>query len=171
MKLNGIVRKLDMLGRIVIPREYRKMLNIKENDPLEIISTANGDIIIRKVDISSELVNAGRPIADELFVTLNRNIMVCDTAKYLTGAGTLVESLCGTVISSKAQQLIEKRDCFVGKASEIGMDGAPFVAICPVYSENVFGALVLFSDTLPSAHDTAMLQLVGRILGNTLQNF
>ncbi|MCL2798358.1 MAG: AbrB/MazE/SpoVT family DNA-binding domain-containing protein, partial [Firmicutes bacterium] len=47
MKVTGIIRKLDMLGRIVIPREYRKMLKIREADPLEIIAMDNGDILVR----------------------------------------------------------------------------------------------------------------------------
>lgn len=48
MKAVGVVRKLDVLGRIVIPIELRRTLGIEEQDPLEIFTNENGDIILRK---------------------------------------------------------------------------------------------------------------------------
>lgn len=51
MKATGIVRRIDELGRIVIPKEIRKVLKIRESDPLEIYTGANGDIIFKKYNV------------------------------------------------------------------------------------------------------------------------
>ena len=171
MKFTGIVRKLDMLGRIVIPREYRKLHKIKESDPLEIIATDGGDIVIRKIDISAELANAGRPIVEEVHRTLDLGVMLSDTEKYLTGAGSVKNRLTGASLSSTAQGLIEKRKCYSGKASEIGLDGAEYVSVCPVFNENIFGALMLFSENPIESCDGRVLALTGKILGNSMQRF
>ena len=65
MKTNGIIRRIDDLGRIVIPREFRRLHGIDLGDPMEIVATADGEIIVRKADTSEELVK----IASSLFVT------------------------------------------------------------------------------------------------------
>ena len=171
MKFQGIVRKLDMLGRIVIPREYRKMHKIKESDPLEIIAMENGDILIRKVDLSAELVGNGAPIAQEIHQILGLDVMLSDIEKYLTGAGNIKNQLIGTILSSKMQGLIENRKCFSGKSAEIGIDGAEYVSVCPVFGTDVFGALMLFSHQPIEAGDERMLQLSARVLGNLMQRF
>ena len=171
MKFTGIVRKLDMLGRIVIPREYRKMHKIKATDPLEIIAMENGDILIRKVDLSAELTDAGAPILEEVYNTLGRGVMLADGEKYLAGAGAVKNRLIGSALSRQAQSLIEERKCYNGAASGVGLEGAEHVSLCPIFGEDVFGALVLFSDQPVEAWDGRVLQLAGRILGNSMQRF
>lgn len=171
MKVTGIIRKLDMLGRIVIPREYRKMLKIKEADPLEIIAMDNGDILVRKVDIAAELVGSGQSIVDEVHQMLGIDVMLTDGDKYLAGAGVLKSQLTGTILSSKAQGLIEHRKCFNGRSNEISLDGADYVWLCPVFGSDVFGSLILFADKPIEAADGRVLQLTAKILGNSIQRF
>ena len=171
MKATGIIRKLDMLGRIVIPREYRKMLKIKESDPLEIIAMENGDIVVRKVDISAELVSSGQSMVDELHEMVGVDVMLTDGDKYLTGAGMLSGQLTGTILSSKAQGLIEHRKSFCGKSGDVSLDGADYVWICPVCGVDVFGSLILFSDSPIDPADGRLLQLAAKILGSNMQRF
>lgn len=55
MRATGIIRRVDDLGRVVIPKEIRKQLGIKESDPLELfIDTSSGDIILRRFEVSLE---------------------------------------------------------------------------------------------------------------------
>jgi AbrB family transcriptional regulator (stage V sporulation protein T) len=171
MKVTGIVRKLDTLGRIVIPREYRKMHKIKESDPLEIIALENGDIVIRKVDVSAELLNAGKPIVDEVYRTMELGIMLSDGERYIAGAGALRNQLIGTELSRKAKDAIENRKCYSGKSAGVDLAGAEYVSICPVFGEDVFGAVILFTDAVPASVDGRILQLMGKILGNCVQRF
>ena len=171
MKATGIIRKLDMLGRVVIPREYRKMLKIKESDPLEIIAMENGDIVVRKVDLAAELIGTGQSIVDEVHQTTGLDVMLTDGDKYLTGAGTLKNQLVGTILSSKAQGLIEHRKCFNGKSGEISLDGAEYIWLCPVFGSDVFGSLILYSATPIDPSEGRILQLTAKILGNCVQKF
>lgn len=55
METNGIIRRIDDLGRIVIPREFRRLHGIDLGDPMEISATPNGEIIVKKADTSEEL--------------------------------------------------------------------------------------------------------------------
>ena len=57
MKATGIIRRIDDLGRIVIPKEIRKTMHIRESDPLEIFTERDGDIILRNITRSGELGN------------------------------------------------------------------------------------------------------------------
>ena len=50
MKTTGIIRRIDDLGRVVIPKEIRRMMRIKEGDPLEIFTTPNGEIILKSAE-------------------------------------------------------------------------------------------------------------------------
>ena len=75
------------------------------------------------------------------------------------------------ILSSKAQSMIENRKCFSGKSAEIGLDGAEYANLCPIFGTDVFGALMLFSDNPIAMGDGRMLQLSGKILGNLMQRF
>ncbi|MCL2797933.1 MAG: hypothetical protein FWD58_07765 [Firmicutes bacterium] len=97
--------------------------------------------------------------------------MLTDGDKYLAGAGVLKSQLTGTILSSKAQGLIEHRKCFNGRSNEISLDGADYVWLCPVFGSDVFGSLILFADKPIEAADGRVLQLTAKILGNSIQRF
>lgn len=62
MKATGIIRRIDDLGRIVIPKEIRKTMHIRESDPLEIFTERDGDIILKKYSPIGELGNSAKAI-------------------------------------------------------------------------------------------------------------
>ena len=171
MKFTGVVRRLDLLGRVVIPKEYRKMLKIKPGDPLEIIAMENGDILIRKVDISVELAVAGLPVVEEVNSILDLGVMLSDGEKYLAGAGSVKDRLVGTALSPKAKSLVENRKSYAGRAAEIGLKEAEYVLLHPISGETVFGAIVLFSDRPIEKSGSQVLQLAAKVLSNSMQRF
>lgn len=69
MKATGIVRRIDDLGRIVIPKEIRRTLHIRETDPLEIFTGQEGEIILKKYSPVGELGDSARQVADVLAQT------------------------------------------------------------------------------------------------------
>lgn len=71
MKATGIVRKIDDLGRLVIPKEIRRVMGIKEHDPVEIFRNDNGDIVVRKYD-EDESVDLSVVPKEQLIAELNR---------------------------------------------------------------------------------------------------
>ncbi len=170
MKYTGIVRRLDSLGRIVIPREYRKMHKIKESDPLEIIAMDNGEIIIKKVDLSAELIGESVSVIDALHETLSFSVMVSDNEKFLLGVGNMKGALSEKPIGSKLSNLIASRKSFNGACADMGIEGG-YVCACPVFKEDVFGALYIFSDYQISASDETLLKTLSKVLGANMQKY
>jgi len=171
MKTTGIVRKLDQLGRVVIPREYRKLYKIKIGDPLEITAMENGDIVVRKVDLSVELITNGQPMLNALAETIGLDVAVANEEKILLATGSLKESAGGTQFSAKTQSLIEKRRVFSGKASEIDLSLAPYAAFAPVYGDDLFGAILAFSNEPIAQNIQSYLTMTAKILGAAMQKF
>ena len=64
MKATGIVRRIDDLGRIVIPKEIRRVLRIRESDPLEIFTDHEGSIILRKYSPIGDMGSFAKPFAE-----------------------------------------------------------------------------------------------------------
>lgn len=170
MKYTGIIRRLDSLGRIVIPREYRKMNKINESDPLEIIALDNGEILIKKVDLSAELISASKQIISELVEQTGKTIMLSDTEKFLAGHGEESSTLTGTILSSKIQNLIDKRSSFIGEGKDMGVDGN-YACIAPVYLEDCFGALYILSDSEISIEHQNLLKVLAKVLGGMIQKY
>ena len=78
MKATGIVRRIDELGRVVIPKEIRRTLRIREGDPLEIFTDREGEVILKKYSPIGELGDFAREYAESLHQSLNRTTLICD---------------------------------------------------------------------------------------------
>ena len=87
MKATGIVRRIDELGRIVIPKEIRRTLRIREGDPLEIYTDREGGIILRKYSPIGELAAFAIDFAESLSQTLGITAIVCDRDTILAASG------------------------------------------------------------------------------------
>lgn len=77
-RATGIVRRIDDLGRIVIPKEVRKTLKIREGDPLEIFTSENGEIVLKKYSPIGELNEFSQEYAESLGETLGHGVIVTD---------------------------------------------------------------------------------------------
>ena len=87
MKATGIVRRIDDLGRVVIPKEIRRTLRIREGDPLEIFVDRDGEVILKKYSPISELGDFAKEYAEALFDSLGNPILICDRDTFITIAG------------------------------------------------------------------------------------
>ena len=79
MKATGIVRRIDDLGRVVVPKEIRRTLRIREGDPLEIFTDREGEIILKKYSPIGELGNLAKLYAESLSQTLGCTVCITDT--------------------------------------------------------------------------------------------
>ncbi|MDR2202185.1 MAG: AbrB/MazE/SpoVT family DNA-binding domain-containing protein [Clostridiales bacterium] len=171
MKNIGIVRKVDSLGRIVIPREYRKIYKITVSDPIEITALENGDIILRKVDVSAELKTVGVPMCGHLAAALGGTVMVSDSDRFLAGAGVAPGAYSGTRLPAKAKKTAELPDGFNGPAQELGFNGDGSVCIAPVKKNDSFGFLAHFSPSPIPASDEKLLKTVAAVLADSMQKY
>ena len=85
MKTNGIVRKVDGLGRIVIPREFRKLYKISLGDPIEISCLDGGEIVLRKMDMTLTLEELIAPALESLRAAAGGTVLVSNTDKWICG--------------------------------------------------------------------------------------
>src|SRR3712207_8436725 len=87
MKATGIVRRIDDLGRVVIPKEIRRTLRIREGDPLEIFTDRDGGVILKKYSPIEELSNFSKEYAEALQNTIGNIILICDKDNIISVSG------------------------------------------------------------------------------------
>ncbi|MDA8353122.1 MAG: stage V sporulation protein T [Firmicutes bacterium] len=87
MKATGIVRRIDDLGRVVIPKEIRRTLRIREGDPLEIFVDRDGEVILKKYSPIGELGDFAQEYAESLFENLHAVTLICDRDSVIAVAG------------------------------------------------------------------------------------
>ncbi|MFZ3591033.1 stage V sporulation protein T [Bacillus sp. DJP31] len=109
MKATGIVRRIDDLGRVVIPKEIRRTLRIREGDPLEIFVDRDGEVILKKYSPISELGDFAREYADALFDSLGHTILICDRDVFIACSGGSKKEYLNKNISEILEKSMEDR--------------------------------------------------------------
>ena len=110
MKATGIVRRIDDLGRVVIPKEIRRTLRIREGDPLEIFVDRDGEVILKKYSPISELSDFAKEYAEALFDSLGNPVLICDRDTYITVAGGSKKDYLNRSISDLVESTMEDRN-------------------------------------------------------------
>ena len=142
MKATGIVRRIDDLGRVVIPKEIRRTMRIREGEPLEIYTDRDGEVIFKKYSPVGELSRtAGWPV------------VVCDRDTVIVAVGGARKELEGKVISAAYEAQMEERQALVrggGQRPAAIVEGGPRsepVAAAPIRSDgDVIGSVALLGD-------------------------
>ena len=108
MKATGVVRRIDDLGRIVIPREIRRTLRIKEGDPLEIFTEKEGDIILKKYSPIGELSNFATEYVESLNKITGHISIITDRDTVIAVSGTSKKDLLEQKISPDLEKIFNK---------------------------------------------------------------
>ena len=154
MKATGIVRRIDDLGRVVVPKEIRKTLHIREGDPLEIVTDREGEIILKKYSPIGELGSFARQYAEALAHSTGHVVSITDRDNHIAVAGNGKRELMNKPVSKALDEAIEKRKMVTAAGSE--RDYIPltesesehysYQVICPIISEgDAIGAVVIVS--------------------------
>ena len=109
MKETGIVRRIDELGRVVIPKEIRRTLRIRESDPLEIFTEKDGGIILKKYSPIGELSENAMELSHALQQTFSLPAAVCDKDSFVASAGLGKRDLAGKPLSETIERAIAAR--------------------------------------------------------------
>lgn len=169
----GIIRRIDELGRIVIPKEIRKNLRIKNGDNLEILVDGE-NINLRKYSQIENVTDIASVYVESFYQVLKYNIIVTDTDKVIAIAGNLKKKYMNMGISDALTNMIERRDSFVERKKSN-------IEICPGLVENGYYAVASIinnGDSIGSviilSLDTPMLEQeekLAMILANILSNY
>ena len=109
MKATGIIRRIDDLGRVVIPKEIRKNLRIKEGDNLEIF-IQNEEIILKKYSMMNKINDLAQELTDAIYTFMKHSIFITDTDSIVAGSGPLKKDFLNKNISEFITESIKRRD-------------------------------------------------------------
>ena len=118
MKATGIVRRIDDLGRVVIPKEIRRTLRIREGDPLEIFTDREGEIILKKYSPIGELSEFAGQYAESLAKTTGMLVCITDRDHVIAASGNGKKDFEGKPISHQLECVIEDRNSMVASKEE-----------------------------------------------------
>ena len=110
MKATGIVRRIDDLGRVVIPKEIRRTLRIKEGTPLEIFTDKEGEVILKKYSPIGELSVFAKEYAESLAQTTGMIACITDHDQVVAASGQGSRELMGKAISKELDRVITERE-------------------------------------------------------------
>ena len=166
-------RRIDELGRIVIPKEIRKKLRIKNGDNLEIL--VDGDnITLRKYSQIENATDMAAIYAESFYQVLKYNIIVTDTDKVVAAAGNLKKKYLNLGISDSLTNMIERRDSFVERKKS----SIEIVPGLTEYGYYTMATIIINGDSIGSviilSLDTPMLEQeekLAMILANMLSNY
>ena len=179
MKATGIVRRIDDLGRVVIPKEIRRTQRIREGDPLEIFTTGAGEVIFKKYSPMGELAGFAAQYAEVLNKALNLTALVCDRDSIIAAAGGSRRDYQERGVSIPLERIMDRRKPFwhSGKAEEcvFPCEGSDkhILGACPLLAGgDVAGAVLMLSadkSARPGEPEQAALQIAAAFLAKQVE--
>lgn len=173
LSTTGIIRRIDELGRIVIPKEIRKNLRIKNGDNLEILVDGE-NITLKKYSQIENLENIANTYAESFYQVLKYNVIITDTDKIVAVGGNLKKKYINNQISEEIERMIERRDNFVERKKkniEIspGISEFGYYTVATIINNgDSIGSVIILSTDTPMLEQEEKL---GSILANILSNY
>lgn len=147
MSKSGITRRIDELGRIVVPKEIRYNLGIRDGEPLEIYTNDNA-IIIKKYSHVENIKELGQTICDIISDACEVGIMISDREKIIATSNSLKEIL-NTKLEEKYKILIDNRESYKSVNKEISFNKNCYFTIIPIItSTDCNGLVIIMTDKL-----------------------
>lgn len=180
MKATGIVRRIDDLGRVVIPKEIRRTMRIREGDPLEIFTDKEGGVIFKKYSLMGGLSEFAGQLCETLNRTTGEVAVITDRDNCIAVAGSSRRELQDKRISPELERLMESRQIYQHK---LGADNLPLCAeddrfviqtAAPILSEGDVLGCVLFTggeqEKVGGEVEYKLVQSVAGFLGKHMES-
>lgn len=138
MRATGIVRRIDDLGRVVIPKEIRRTMRIREGDPLEIYTDHEGEVIFKKYSPIGELAQFASQYAETLYKTCGLAVVICDRDAVIAAAGVPKKDYNDRKLTAETESAMENRQFFSshdGNSFPIVEGGHPVSCLMPIITE------------------------------------
>ena len=156
MRSTGIVRRMDELGRVVIPKELRRVMRIKEGEEIE-VTQKDDTLILRKYSAVSEMLDFQMEYAMSVYRTTGFTAIITDNDKIVAVSGDLTKLAVGSPVSENLREIIERRKMEDYSGSSLipffdgKLDGVKGQVVVPIIVRgDVMGAVVLYSKKLPN---------------------
>ena len=181
MKATGIVRRIDDLGRVVIPKEIRRTMRIREGDPLEIFTDRDGEVIFKKYSPIGELTAFAAQYAETLHKTCEMSVIICDRDSVVASAGVSKKEYGDKPLSEELEAIAEGRGFYAyrvgeNKISPLRDGGSHFVSCAmPIISEgDIVGVVAALesndADKAPEPVEQKLIQTAASFLGRQMES-
>ena len=156
MRATGIVRRIDELGRVVIPKEIRRTLRIREGDPLEIFTDHDGEVVLKKYSPIGEIASIAKDYTDSLYRTLGHVALISDRDAVVSSSGAAKREYVEKALSPEVDRILQGRQLALYNVAE-GVKPLPITAddhpesysaqiIAPILADGeIVGGLILLS--------------------------
>ncbi len=149
MKATGIVRRIDDLGRVVIPKEIRRTMRIREGDPLEIYTNSDGEVIFKKYSAMDEISENASNVADIMYKIAGCPVVIFDKDHSVASSGIPKKEFSEKKASAQLEELMDSRSQFfqnVGSKGNFipaeGVDHRAIAAVPIITAGDISGAVV-----------------------------
>ncbi len=166
MKATGIVRRIDDLGRVVIPKEIRRTLRIREGDPLEIFTDRDGEVIFKKYSPMGEMGALASELAESLSRTVGMSCAICDRDAVIAASGSAKKDILEKRISPELESIMEQRNLYErenGETQEINVSERDMYTVttaAPIITDgDVTGCVVFVSEDDSATSDEVQVKL------------
>jgi AbrB family transcriptional regulator (stage V sporulation protein T) len=176
MKATGVVRRIDDLGRIVIPKEIRRNLRIREGDSLEIYTDSNEAIILKKYSHIESINNFIAQYAESVFASSKREIIITDNERIIAVAGNFRKDIVGKKIDIRLDDRIQKRNTQVfdrGENLEVADNlviNAPAVLKPIAVYGDLIGAVIVVSENAIGELEKSIAEMTSLFIGKYLES-
>ena len=179
MRATGIIRRIDDLGRIVIPKEIRKTMHIRESDPLEIFTEKDGNIILKKYSPIGEMGDNAQQYVQAIASQIPHTICICDQDSVIAAAGPNAKKLIGKLLHEKAEEALSERKILLTDHEK--KDFFPLIADFPegfhylclstiiAESEAVGFVCILSAEDVLTENELQITQIAASFLGKQLE--
>ena len=155
MKATGIVRRIDDLGRVVIPKEIRRTMRIREGDPLEIFTDKDGEVIFKKYSPIGELGTFATQYAEALNKTSGHPTVITDRDTIIAVSGAPKRELVEKRLSPAMEKVMQGKNSVITQKSDEqnvpvldGDDKYAAAVVCPIISEgDSIGAVAFLANS------------------------
>ncbi len=161
MKATGIVRRIDDLGRVVIPKEIRRTMRIREGDPLEIYTDNSGEVIFKKYSPIGELADFANQISESITKATGLTTLIFDRDHCIAASGISKREVLERRITPQAEELLENREKYNANKNKDelfaleGVEKESLIFIPIISSGDVLGAVcVLESENKKTVTDS-----------------
>lgn len=177
MKATGIVRRIDDLGRVVIPKEIRRTMRIRDGDPLEIYTSAGGEVIFKKYSPIGELSAFATSYAESLVRETSLAVLICDRDHCVAASGISKKEVLDRRVSAALEEVMESRRerIFSDGDSYTALEGVEkkiCVAVPIISAGDITGVVALIesdNSSVPNESDIKLCSVAASFLGKQME--
>ena len=183
MKATGIVRRIDDLGRVVIPKEIRRTMRIREGDPLEIYTDHEGEVIFKKYSPIGELVSFAAQYAETLYKTGELAVVITDRDAVIASAGLPKKDFFDKRLTQDMERVIEERKLYTPSDKRFSplyvtdhSENFSVRCLMPILTEgDIIGCVASLSEgsdtsSMPDETEIKLVRTAANFLGKQLES-